>query len=56
MGFEVWYQYDNNSQAIKMAEFRFKFEAEKYIQVFHKRDIRCWYIVSEANNEISFAY
>ena len=56
MGFEVWYQYDNNSQAIKMAEFRFKFEAEKYIQVFYKRDIRCWYIVSKETNEISFAY
>ena len=46
MNYEVW-KYTEPTGRMKLAEFRFLFEAEKYIKVFHKNSPDYFYIVEK---------
>jgi hypothetical protein len=48
--YEVWYQYRENTPR-KLAAFHFRFEAEKYITLFHPNDAQYYYIIDSVTKE-----
>lgn len=47
LNFEVHYKYRGNDKTRVLAAFHFKFEAEKYIEVFHPIDKERYFIVEK---------
>lgn len=47
--YEVWYQYRETTTPRKLAAFHFRFEAEKYIALFHPTDSQFYYIIDSAS-------
>lgn len=43
--YEVWYRYRDGKSIRRLAAFHFRFEAEKYIELFHGGDAEQYYIV-----------
>lgn len=47
LNFEVHYRYADNKTTRVLAAFHFRFEAEKYIEVFHPVDKQRYFIVEK---------
>ena len=53
--YEVWYQFKKDFSPRRLAAFHFRFEAEKYIEIFHPKNSQHYFIVDCTTKEIESA-